>query len=93
MCGKKRKCMKSIKINTPTNINYCYKIDGCWFVVRKVKNGLWIADLFRENMLSTDKAILNIVNGKGLTTKLAAITALVKAINNLPKYYYVQVSK
>lgn len=78
--------MKTFKIQTPTQTNYCLSIDGLFFAIRRNNKGFWKSVSYKNNMLSTDDYNLTVLDGYG--TKKEAIVALVKRINEAPKGFF-----
>lgn len=78
--------MKSVKIGTPTNNNYCYKVEGKWYAVRKNSKGFWKSVSYKENLLSTDRYIMTVEDG--FKTKKECISSLLRRITESPKNFF-----
>jgi hypothetical protein len=78
--------MTTIKIKTPTTINYCIIIGGLWFSVRKNNKGFWKSVSYDYNMSCTDSYKCTVLDG--FKTKREALISLKLRVNEAPKGFF-----
>jgi len=78
--------MKTFKIKTETQTNYCIWFEGLFFAVRKNNVGHWMAVSYKAENLYTDNYIVKILDG--FKTKKDAINALSSRIKEARRGFF-----